>query len=196
MTTPAGWYDDGSGRQRYWDGSQWTDQFAGEQAAPAPAAPQAQPAGMAPAYSVGQDVQPKKKSRLGLWIGLGIGGFVLLVGGAITAFVFLVVGVTQGPRDAFHELADAWRSGDCAAEYALLHPDYVEGATQDEWCEFSDNSWTEGWEYSIHGTFIENSTATVETTETYPGSDGPEEWVSTFERVDGEWLLVSSDMVE
>lgn len=28
MTTPAGWYDDGSGRQRYWDGAQWTEHFA------------------------------------------------------------------------------------------------------------------------------------------------------------------------
>lgn len=24
MTTPAGWYDDGSGNQRWWDGTQWT----------------------------------------------------------------------------------------------------------------------------------------------------------------------------
>lgn len=28
MTTPAGWYDDGSGRQRWWDGERWTDHFA------------------------------------------------------------------------------------------------------------------------------------------------------------------------
>lgn len=28
MNTPAGWYDDGSGRQRWWDGEQWTDQYA------------------------------------------------------------------------------------------------------------------------------------------------------------------------
>lgn len=28
MTTPAGWYDDGSGRQRWWDGEQWTEHFA------------------------------------------------------------------------------------------------------------------------------------------------------------------------
>lgn len=28
-TSPApGWYDDGSGRQRWWDGSQWTNHFA------------------------------------------------------------------------------------------------------------------------------------------------------------------------
>lgn len=28
MSTPAGWYDDGSGRERWWDGSQWTDHYA------------------------------------------------------------------------------------------------------------------------------------------------------------------------
>ena len=33
MTTPAGWYDDGSGRQRWWDGDQWTEHFAEEQRA-------------------------------------------------------------------------------------------------------------------------------------------------------------------
>lgn len=27
----AGWYDDGSGRQRWWDGSTWTDHFADQQ---------------------------------------------------------------------------------------------------------------------------------------------------------------------
>ncbi|WP_226531741.1 DUF2510 domain-containing protein [Microbacterium paraoxydans] len=33
-TTPAGWYDDGSGRQRWWDGQQWTEHFAPEAATP------------------------------------------------------------------------------------------------------------------------------------------------------------------
>ena len=37
MSTPAGWYDDGSGRQRWWDGGQWTEHFADQQ----PAAPSA-----------------------------------------------------------------------------------------------------------------------------------------------------------
>jgi hypothetical protein len=26
MAAPAGWYDDGAGRRRWWDGAQWTDQ--------------------------------------------------------------------------------------------------------------------------------------------------------------------------
>ncbi|HWS50027.1 MAG TPA: DUF2510 domain-containing protein [Microbacterium sp.] len=43
MTTPAGWYDDGSGRQRWWDGQQWTEHFAPE--AETPAAPEAPAAG-------------------------------------------------------------------------------------------------------------------------------------------------------
>ena len=30
MSAPAGWYDDGSGRQRWWDGEQWTDHYAPE----------------------------------------------------------------------------------------------------------------------------------------------------------------------
>ncbi len=34
MTTPAGWYDDGSGRQRWWDGQEWTEHYAPETAAP------------------------------------------------------------------------------------------------------------------------------------------------------------------
>lgn len=37
METPAGWYDDGSGRQRWWDGQQWTEQYSDT----APAAPAA-----------------------------------------------------------------------------------------------------------------------------------------------------------
>lgn len=32
MSVPAGWYDDGSGRQRWWDGEQWTQHYAPESA--------------------------------------------------------------------------------------------------------------------------------------------------------------------
>ncbi|MFC4138817.1 MULTISPECIES: DUF2510 domain-containing protein [unclassified Microbacterium] len=36
MSIPAGWYDDGSGRQRWWDGAQWTEHYAPVEAAPVP----------------------------------------------------------------------------------------------------------------------------------------------------------------
>lgn len=47
MTTPAGWYDDGSGRQRWWDGEQWTEHFAPEAPAPEATTPPEQPTAQA-----------------------------------------------------------------------------------------------------------------------------------------------------
>ncbi|MCW2785009.1 MAG: hypothetical protein JWP74_1526 [Marmoricola sp.] len=38
MTTPAGWFDDGSGTRRYWDGAAWTDRTEAQLAPPLDAA--------------------------------------------------------------------------------------------------------------------------------------------------------------
>ncbi|WP_061964350.1 DUF2510 domain-containing protein [Demequina aurantiaca] len=51
---PANWYDDGSGRLRYWDGQAWTEHFADTYVPPAPAAP---PAGQAPPAQQAQHYQ-------------------------------------------------------------------------------------------------------------------------------------------
>lgn len=37
MSMPAGWYDDGSGNQRWWDGEHWTSHLAPEQSPTTPA---------------------------------------------------------------------------------------------------------------------------------------------------------------
>ncbi len=66
MTNPvSGWYDDGTGRQRWWDGNQWTEHYA----------PQAQPAPPAPAPSARTAnnmgvsyVRQQKGHSLTLWI--------------------------------------------------------------------------------------------------------------------------------
>lgn len=47
MSTPAGWYPQNDGRQRYWDGEQWTDHFAPLTTAAADAAAPALSAGVA-----------------------------------------------------------------------------------------------------------------------------------------------------
>lgn len=51
MTAP-GWYDDGTGRQRWWDGSQWTDSYAPGQ----PAGTPPPPAAVAPPQNVPKNV--------------------------------------------------------------------------------------------------------------------------------------------
>lgn len=75
MTTPnnapAGWYDDGSGRQRWWDGQQWGS-FADEAYAPAPTTTTA-PEAYAGASAVA--APPKKLNVLAL-----IGAIVAAVG--------------------------------------------------------------------------------------------------------------------
>lgn len=66
MTTPAGWYDDGSGRQRWWDGQQWTENFAPETGSPetpaladdAATTPLGDGLDAAPAYPGAESAQP------------------------------------------------------------------------------------------------------------------------------------------
>ncbi|WP_340539063.1 DUF2510 domain-containing protein [Nocardioides sp. GXZ039] len=51
-STPPGWYDDGQGAQRWWDGSQWTDQTR-----PGPGAPESGTGGAAGAGGTGRPEQ-------------------------------------------------------------------------------------------------------------------------------------------
>jgi Protein of unknown function (DUF2510) len=86
---PAGWYDDGSGRQRYWNGSAWTDHFADAQ-------PVAEPVGWAQQNATAPAAA--RKSRKGLWITLAVvGGLLLLalLGGIVAAAIGLVSRVAE-----------------------------------------------------------------------------------------------------
>jgi hypothetical protein len=98
---PAGWYDDGSGRQRYWDGIRWTDHYA-DTYLPPQAEPVAAPAASASA--------PARKSRKGMWITLGVVGGLLLVallGGIVAVALSFLTRAADGMASGGDPIATA-----------------------------------------------------------------------------------------
>lgn len=121
-TTPPGWYDDGHGAVRWWDGARWTEHAQ-------PAAPQHPSAvSTTPAAPGWQPASPPSGGRSKLWIlwlvlGLLALGAVVTALFAIPAVLSLVGGsgaVAPGDDDeraavAAVELHDtAWNTADCA----------------------------------------------------------------------------------
>ena len=86
MSMPAGWYDDGSGRQRWWDGARWTDDFA-----PVQGAGSAQPA--AGMQGAGAPVMSAPAAGSGSAPVLGFVGLGLAVLGTVLACVPVVFGI-------------------------------------------------------------------------------------------------------
>jgi hypothetical protein len=108
MSTPAGWYPQPDGRQRWWDGYQWTESFAPGAAAPVttPATggeladeqfqtqygpPMGEPAAPGPGPAPGPapvpvQVQVQKTGQNGL----AIAGFILALLGALVSFIPIV----------------------------------------------------------------------------------------------------------
>lgn len=83
MGTPAGWYDDGQGRQRWWDGSQWAEGYTGYQA---------DTAVQAPGSSGGYSTEPAERPKPVLgYIALG-----LAIVGAVLAFIPITFAVALG----------------------------------------------------------------------------------------------------
>jgi hypothetical protein len=99
VSTPAGWYPQPDGQQRYWDGQQWTENFAPGAAPVGPPATGGEPA--RPAFKnehvspVSEQLTPAPQSVGAPAVvkgsnGLAVAGFVLALLGALTSFIPVV----------------------------------------------------------------------------------------------------------
>ena len=100
MSTPAGWYPQPDGQQRYWDGQQWTEQFAPGAATPVmtpatggePARPsfENEPVSrMSDQLTPAPQIVPVPVEVKGS-NGLAVAGFVLALLGALSSFIPIV----------------------------------------------------------------------------------------------------------
>jgi len=92
-SAPPGWYPDGTGGQRYWDGSRWLQAppAGPPPSGPPPAGPPPGPRSWADAAYTPPPGPPPRKSRAALWAVLGVVGVVL-----VAALVTTLVLVTGG----------------------------------------------------------------------------------------------------
>jgi hypothetical protein len=125
--TPPGWYDDGHGHLRWWDGSQWTEHTAplASQAAPAASAPVSNPT---PARQV-----EHKRSKL-VWI-LPIAVLLsALIGGLVAIPVAVQMTKTEDLERTYAAFLVAQRSRDCAALEAVTTQHFREDLFDDRPC--------------------------------------------------------------
>ena len=132
MKTPAGWYDDGSGAQRYWDGNVWTSHVA-----------LPDPFGGDPGVA-----SRPRKSKVGLYIGIGVSVFVVFAAMTISAvMVFIQQEEAASPRAAFDDLVVAWQAKDCAGEFDVSLVSTTDSTVAD-YCDGADYAWVDayrGW---------------------------------------------------
>jgi len=104
--TPAGWYDDGHGRLRWWDGQRWTEHTA---PLSRPAAPTQAARPQAP--------EPRVKAPLGklVWILPIVLVVAALVGGLLGALSAATFGNSDALDDTYTRFVAAERTGDCRA---------------------------------------------------------------------------------
>ena len=189
----AGWYDQGDGRQRYWDGTAWTEHFA--PANPAAVAPTthgatAQPPGLA--------ATPPRKRRV--WPSIvGIGGRLLLLAiGVVVLFVVVLNKASEGPREAVHDFDTAWRTGDCVLLEETTTEAYRDSTGWND-CEAfkaSGPATTEGLSLDITGFTVSGDSATVTTTEKYPEEDAPLTGSYDLVKVGGDWKIDSVTLLD
>lgn len=115
MSVPAGWYDDGSGRPRWWDGERWTDHFAPEHQAVAQVPPPQQQddhASVAPEAHALPESQRAQPILGYLGLGLAVLGTILACIPATFIFglILLIAGFVVSLIGVFNAKAAKWPS--------------------------------------------------------------------------------------
>lgn len=159
-TTPPGWYQDGRGDMRWWDGTEWTDRV--------------QPAESAQMPAGSPEGAPKKSRPWILWTVLGAVAVILVVLAAVLIPLAIGAGSAEDRAVAAVErYDDAWAEADCEAYQQSTTLEYREslGITA---CEtfaaeaagFDEN--TDEYELEIAGVDqIDERVIEVVTVETY-----------------------------
>lgn len=212
--TPPGWYDDGHGSLRWWDGSQWTTHTAPLAAQPQVSHPQVTQPLAQPQVAQTQATQPQAAQPLTyeqernlvkvktskLWWILPI---VLVVAGLVGVLAAFAVWQAADPEPleetfaAFHE---AEQSGDCAALEEVTTLDFREDLVEGD--VFSCAAWQSapGREYSddvVWGmrfgpmgilVVAEDSPGT-----TFDGDSTGTVTIYTFVKQDGRWKIDDRD---
>lgn len=138
--TPAGWYDDGRGQLRWWDGQRWTEHTA-------PLVQQAAPQAVAPQTARPQQARPQQgeltqvgRSKL-VWILPVVLVAAALIGGLLGAVAGSTFGDTKPLERTYAAFVAAERSGDCAALEQVTTQDFREDLTDDVSENFSCAAW-------------------------------------------------------
>lgn len=222
-TTPPGWYDDGFGALRWWDGAQWTEHVATPDTEPAAGgAPGAYPgaAFAGDSASGGAFVaatEPRKSALWVVWVVLGVVLLAVVIGLAVLVPMLFLSGATSGTPSqpsvtelssaeqqavAAVELYDeAYRTADCDAYLAATTEafrDILQVPDGDAFAENVADYAVAFSDYELTVTSVENNGASVSvfTTETYMSpfdEDGNETEVALPYEDLYEYIVIPTD---
>lgn len=175
---PAGWYPDGYGAQRWWDGTRWTEHTL-------PLPPPTQP--LWPAYGDPSARAPRSRRTLILAVGAGVVVLVLLL---VLALVLVLAG-RSGPGDTVQGAFKAFVSGDCHGYQSRLTVSAQGGRFSCAELK-QESSQTKDLHVAIDSSRVDGDQATVTTTQTITPQAGPrltERCRYALVRQHGDWLI-------
>ncbi|WP_225216205.1 DUF2510 domain-containing protein [Microbacterium pullorum] len=181
-TTPPGWYDDGSGTQRWWDGSAWTEHV---QAAAAAGGYPGDAASVAPDHSATyQQGPPQPAAKSKLWIVFVVLG-VIVVALIVLAAVFIprLIGQIAG--------AGGSSAGDDAERAAVQVVERYDDAWDDADCDLYFETTTEGYREALGMTDCAAFESTAEVFD--ESTDEYEIQVDTVERTGENIAVLTSE---